>query len=56
MIPTDLLRSSISLHSAGRKQGDGDERYSAAVDRDGTGLGSFIGSRLEQVGVARVAC
>ena len=40
MIPTDLHRSGSSPHSAGRRQGDVDERYSAAVDRDGIGLGS----------------
>ena len=39
MIPTDLHRSGSSPHSAGRRQGDVDERYSAAVDRDGIGLG-----------------
>ena len=37
---TDLHRSGSSPHSAGRRQGGVDERYSAAVDRDGTWLGS----------------
>ena len=40
MIPTDLHRSGSSPHPAGRRQGDEDERYSAAVDGDGIGLGS----------------
>ena len=40
MIPTDLHRSGSSCHSAGRRQGDVDERYSAALDRDDIGLGS----------------
>ena len=33
-------RSGSSPHSAGRRQGDVDEGHSAAVDRDGAGLGS----------------
>jgi len=55
MIPTDLHRSGSFPRPAGRKQGDVDERYSAAVDRDGIGLGSHR-SWLERVGVERVAC
>ena len=38
MIPTDLHRSGSSLHFAGRRQGDMDERCSVAVGKDGTGL------------------
>jgi hypothetical protein len=53
MIPPDLHRSGSSPHPAGRRQGDVDERYSAAVGRDGTGLGSH--RSVGWVGVARRA-
>ena len=46
MIPTDLHRSASSPHSAGRRQGDVDERYSAAVDRVDTRIGPWFGSVL----------
>ena len=47
MIPTDLHGSGTSPHSAGRRQGgvDLDERCSAAVDRDGTGLVQVVSFR-----------
>ena len=53
MIPTDLHRSGSSANSAGHRQGNVDERYSAAVDRDSKAL---IGPWLERVGGVRVAC
>jgi len=49
MIPTDLHRSGSSSHSAGRRQGDVDERYSAAVDRDGIGMAKVNRARLSSV-------
>ena len=57
MIPPDLHQSGNFPHSAGRRQGGEDERYSAAVDRDGTGLGSHPsvnGSVLRVLRVQRI--
>jgi len=54
MIPTDLHRSGSSPNSAGRRQGDVDERYSAAVDRDGIGLGYISSVRGLNGSVLRV--
>ena len=54
MISTALYRSGSSPHSGGRRQGNEDDRGSAAVDRDVTGLGSD--RTVVWVNVMHVAC